>query len=277
MKLRYFALRLSREPLVHFLLAGAVVFALMSGRAADPGERRIVVDEAVVSRLADRWAMTYGRVPTQEEIDGLIRNHVSDQIYYREGLRLGLDRDDEVVIRRMRVKMLAMAGAEAETAVPRDAELQRLIDANPRRYSSEPVLDFEQLYLGADSDATRAVARIMIARLRAGTPAGVALRPAPIARHFHDIAPSEIAEQFGDSFAGTIGKLRPDVWHGPIASGFGVHLVKVVKKRESAPRRLADIRQRVENDWRSAAIKRAEEVEYLEMAKRYDVVIEPRQ
>lgn len=268
--------RFAREPLVHFLLAGAAVFALMSGRPADPGERRIVVDEAMVTRLVDRWTTTYRRPPTPAEIDGLIREHVSDQVYYREALRLGLDRDDEVVIRRMRVKMLALATSEAETRTPGDAELQRLIDAHPERYSPEPRLDFEQLYLGADGDAARKMAPLLIARLKAGKPLGVALPPAPIDRRFADVAPSEVAERFGGAFADSIGDLSPGAWHGPIGSGVGLHLVKLDRKQAAKVPRLADIRQRVENDWRAAAIERAEEASYREMAARYDVVIEPR-
>lgn len=276
MTIRDVAFRLSREPLIHFFLAGAVVFALVSGRTADPVERRIVVNEVVVTRLVDRWVQTYRRSPTQAEIDGLIRDYVSDQIYYREGVRLGLDRDDEVVIRRMRVKMLAMASSVAETTTPADAELQRMIDTNPQRYASEPELDFYQLYLGADSVAVRETARILIARLSAGKPADMQLPPAPVGRYFGKMTPSQIAELFGDSFADTLRDLPPGEWRGPIVSGLGLHLVKIDGKRKSAPPRLADIRQRVENDWRSAAVDRAEEDRYREMAARYDIVIEPR-
>lgn len=274
MKIRLLTARLAREPLVHFLIAGAAVFALMSGRPPEPGERRIVVDEAVISRLVNRWTATYRRAPTEAEIDGLIRDHVSDQIYYREGVRLGLDRDDEVVIRRMRTKLLASASSDVETRTAGDAELQKLIDANPQRYAAEPRIDFEHLYLGADTSAGRDSARAMLARLRLGKTVGIVLPPAPIDRRFVDAAPSEIAEQFGGQFADAIGELPPGGWHGPLASGLGLHLVRVERKRTSAPRRLTDIRQRVENDWRAAAIARAEEEDYREMAARYDVVIE---
>ena len=172
--------------------------------------------------------------------------------------------------------MLALAVSDAETTTPGDAQLQRLIDTYPQRYSAEPALDFEQLYLGANSAGTRAMARTLIAQLRAGKPAGTPLPPAPIDRHFTIIAPGEIAELFGGSFADSIRDLRTGEWQGPVASGLGLHLVKVDSMREPKPPRLAEIRQRVENDWRSAAIERAEDASYREMAARYDVVIEPR-
>ena len=110
--------RLLKEPLVHFLIAGAAVFWLLSGRAPDLGERRIVVNEAVVSGLVQRWTDTFRRPPSQDEIDGLIRDYVQDQVYYREALSLGLDQEDEVVVRRMRRKMESLAVAEAEAQNP---------------------------------------------------------------------------------------------------------------------------------------------------------------
>ncbi|MBS0474555.1 MAG: peptidyl-prolyl cis-trans isomerase, partial [Proteobacteria bacterium] len=124
-----------REPLVHFLLAGAVVYALLAGRAPDLGERRIVVNEAVVAQLLTRWSENYRRPPTPTELDGMISDYVRDQAYYREALRLGLDKDDEVVMRRMRNKMIALATSEAEAATPSDAQLQTMLDKDPARYS----------------------------------------------------------------------------------------------------------------------------------------------
>jgi hypothetical protein len=149
------AAHLLREPIVHFILAGAVVFALMSGRAPDVGERRIVVNEAVVARLGQRWTENFRRQPSPQELDGLINEYVRDQVYYREALRLGLDKDDEVVMRRMRNKMIAIATSDAEAASPSDADLQKLIDADPARYAAEVTYSFDQLYLGADNPADR--------------------------------------------------------------------------------------------------------------------------
>ena len=90
MTLKDTARRWLKEPLVHFLIAGAAVFWVMSGRPPDLGERRIVVDEAVVTGLMQRFHDSFRRLPTTDEMDGLIRDYVADQVYYREALRLGL-------------------------------------------------------------------------------------------------------------------------------------------------------------------------------------------
>ena len=51
------------------------------------------------------------RPPT--ELDHLIESYVHDEILYREGVALGLDRDDIVVKRRVRQKIEVMAEEEA--------------------------------------------------------------------------------------------------------------------------------------------------------------------
>lgn len=265
---------LLREPLVHFLLAGALVYALLSGRAPDIGERRIVVNAGVVEQLIGRFKQTYRRDPGPTELDGLITDYVRDQAYYREALRLGLDQDDDVVMRRMRNKMVALATSEAEAATPTDAQLQALLDAHPDRYSPEVRLSFSQVYLGADTDATRALAAPTLERLRGGADPATAGQTIPIPRDFANAAASEVAGVFGDAFVAGLRQQEPGAWGGPVDSGLGLHLVRVTGRSAAAKPRLADVRQALENDWRAEALRKAEAENYRRVLAGYDVVIE---
>lgn len=264
--------RLLREPLFHFFAAGLLVFLLLSGRAPDLGERRVVVNAQVAGTLVGRFRDSYGRLPTKDETDGLIRDWVQDQIYYREALRLGLDQSDEVVVRRMRRKMEAMAVAEAETRTPGDAALQALIDRNPARYAQDPLTSFTQVYLGADTPQNRVQAESGLAQLRAGKP--FSGTPAPIAGAFTDASGADIAGTFGDEFTVALGSVAPGRWTGPVASGLGLHLVRVDARKAPHPPMLAEVRQRVENDWRASASRTARDQAYARIAEDYDVSIE---
>lgn len=265
--------RFFREPLVHFLIAGAAVFWLLSGRPPDLGERRIVVDQAVVGALAQRYFDSFHRMPSQDEIDGLIRDYVADQVYYREALRLGLDKEDEVVVRRMRRKLESMAVADAESAEPSDADLQALLDKDPAKYSDDPRTSFDQVYLGADTPQSRAMADAYLAQLRSGKQ--VSAVPAPLPGHLDKASASDISGQFGDEFTLALRNLAPGQWQGPIASGLGLHLVRVTDRMAPSKPTLATVRQRVENDWRAAATEKAQADAYARMLKGYDVVIVP--
>ncbi|MGH6786964.1 MAG: peptidyl-prolyl cis-trans isomerase [Novosphingobium sp.] len=273
MSLKARAAALLREPLVHFLIAGALVFTALSGRPADPGERRIVVDEAVVTRLVERWTQSFRRPPSQGEIDGLIRDYVRDQVYYREALRLGLDRDDEVVVKRMRNKMVALAAAEAEAREPSEAELQALLDRDPGRYAAEARYDFEQVYLGPDNANGRGAADAAVAALNAGGSSASLGVPSPLPARFTATALGEVAERFGDDFAAGLAGLQVGRWAG-LSSGLGLHAVRVTARSVPASHTLAAVRQRLTNDWRAAAVCKAQDEAYRGLLEGYDVVIE---
>ena len=267
------AAALLREPLVHFLVLGALVFVAMAGRAPDLGERRIIVDEPVVAGLVNHHVRAFRRPPTAEELDGLIRDHVRGEVYYREALRLGLDTDDEVVKKRLRNKMLAIAGAEAEAAQASDAELQALLDADPARYAAPPRYRLEQIYLGPDAPALRAAAAAEIGRIPKGARPGIMTQPLPLPGRFDDASQTDLAEQLGDDFATALARLPVGTWMGPLVSGFGLHLVRIDQRVQPPPPRLADVRQRLENDWRSSAIRKAQDAHLQQLLDSYDVEI----
>jgi len=261
-----------REPLLHFLLIGAVVYAVLAMRPPDPGERRIVVDEAVVGRLTDRWTQSFRRVPSEAELDGLIADYVKDEVYYREALRLGLDRDDEAIRRLMRNKMVATAAAAAEASRPSDAELQALLDKNPQRYAGESRFDLEQIYLGNDTAPIRRAGEESARRMNSGADgAGIGIA-SPLPRAFRSASSADLDAQLGEGFAARLGQAPLGRWTVQ-TSGLGLHLVRISIRLAPAAPKLSDVRQRLENDWRSAAIASAQDAHYRDLAKGYDIVI----
>ena len=258
--------RVLREPLVHFLVAGALVFALFGGESA-PDERRIVIDAARVERLAGGFAQSFRRAPDAAELDTLIRDDVREEIYYREALRLGLDRDDAVVRRRMRNKMEAFAVSAAELAAPGDATLQRWLDRHPARFASEPRYSFDQRALTSDADPAAA-----LAQLRNG--GGYTGAPIPLPTSFERAGAGEVADLFDDAFVTRLARAPLGEWSGPVVSGLGRHLVRVRAREPASPPTLAAIRQRVENDWRAALARDRTERAYRALLDGYRIEIE---
>ena len=182
-----------------------------------------------------------------------------------------IDPGDEVVVRRMRRKLESLAVADAETKEPADTQLQALIDRDPARYSDDPHTSFTQIYLGADTPESRAAANAQLADLRAGRTVSAA--PAPLPARLEDARAREISGLFGDEFTLALRALPLGHWSGPIASGVGLHLVRVEARAAPIKPSLTSIRQRVTNDWRAAAIARARAADYVRMLRGYDVVI----
>ena len=149
-----------REPLVHFLALGAVLFGigLLRGDTVEPTANRIAITSGVVERLLEGFRLTWRRPPTEAEFRGLVVEHLTEEVLYREALAMGLDRDDQIIRRRLRQKLEFLTADVMESFEPTDDELQAYLDADRDRYRQEAVLGFTQVYLRAEPDAERPAA-----------------------------------------------------------------------------------------------------------------------
>jgi peptidyl-prolyl cis-trans isomerase C len=271
---------LRREPLVHFLLGGLAIFLFFAwrGTEADPASRTVVIDRAQVESLAAQFAQTFRRAPTPDEIDGLIRDHIKEEVYYREAKRLGLDTDDPVIRQRLRQKMEYFARSSVENAQPGDADLEKLIAANPAKYGGSARISFDQVYLGQlDADAAPHRAGEVLARLEKGADWRELGEPLSVPRSMERATPGEIERDFGDSFASELAALsgKPtSAWNGPMISGYGAHLVRLRAVAASAAPRLSEVRQQAENDWRAATVEAREAAAYQTLLDSYTIRIE---
>ncbi len=146
--------RLLREPLVHFLLIGAVLFGLysltQSGRpgTAPSKEIRLSLDE--IAQLTVLHQSQWRRPPTPQELERMVENKVQQEILYREALAMGLDKDDEIVKRRMAQKMQFLAEDVSAAREPTTAELRSWFEKNSAKFAQPPRLSFRHLYFSPD-------------------------------------------------------------------------------------------------------------------------------
>ena len=269
--------RLLREPLLHFVLLGTAFFAAaawLPGGGA--GRQRIVVTSGQIEHLSENFRRAWLREPTREELDGLIRDYLREEVAYREALALGLDRDDTVIRRRLRQKMefISEDGAEAE---PTDEELAGYLEKNADRFRVEERVSFSHVYFnperrGAalDEDVARA-----LEQLRGGdgnwrdAGDGTLLQ-----KEVRKMAPSVIARSFGAEFATELARLSIGEWRGPIRSAYGVHVVIVRERIPSVVPPLEEVRDAVRRDWANDRRVAASQKLYARLLKRYDVTVE---
>ena len=259
---------IAREPLVHFLLGGALIFAwfLWQGEEADPASRVIEVTPEVQAQVALTFERTMQRPPTDAELDRLIERYVREEVLYREALRLGLDADDPVVRRRLAKKMDFLATSSAEAVIPSDAELEEWYAGNAARYSSDARISFDQVYFAAqprDVDASRLSGNWRELSEPSSLPASLELRPV-----------ADIAAQFGAQFAEILQSSETDsAWTGPIQSGVGWHYVRVSAVEAGSVPPLADNREQVSQDWRTATAETRKDEAYRLLREAYTVEI----
>jgi PPIC-type PPIASE domain len=272
---------LLREPLVHFLAIGALLFVIggVTGKtgSTEP-ERRIIVGEGEVLRLIEGFTRTWQRPPTRQELDGLIDDFIQEEIMYREALAMGLDRDDAIIRRRLRQKMEFLSEDVAEVELPSDEELQVYLDENPDKFRLAPRYSFTHAYFSVDrrgdaaqSDAARAVAAM---NRRAGSEAAENEGdPFPLPARFDDMSARDVAGLFGREFAAALDTLDTGKWYGPIASGYGWHDVYVADHVGARVPELAEVRDQVERELTFERRERSNEEMYSKFREQYVVSV----
>ena len=268
-----------KEPLLHFLVLGGLLFLAFSLVSDDtaPSDDEIVVTGGKIAQLEKLFTRTWQRQPTRAELEGLVNNWVREEAAYREAMSLGLERNDTVVRRRMRQKMELLAEGLVGMASPSEEDLRTYLKENPDRFRTSPRISFRQIFLGqANGDLSSQEARDLLASLHAGTvtDASVLGNNTFLEYRYSGWSDREIAKLLGARFASTLIKLPLGEWRGPVESGYGAHLVIVDTVEEGHVPRLEEIRERVLVEWKNERREAALEAFYKKLLGRYRVVIQ---
>ena len=266
---------------MHFLALGALVFFLFH-LTTDRGETqdgKIVVTRGKVEQLVTGFSRTWQRLPTQEELDGLVEDSIREEVFYREALAMGLDKDDTIVRRRMRQKLEFLTEDTAAAAPPTDADLQGWLDKYPDKFRVEPTLAFSQVYFNAShaGDNASAAASKVLSQLDSARESVAAAELGDTTMLPHQFPLSrvdEIASVFGDEFAQRIMQMERGRWVGPIQSSYGWHLVFVSERTDGRPKPLSEVREAAQREWLAARHKEIIDATYSKLREKYVVVVE---
>jgi hypothetical protein len=257
--------KLLREPLVHFLALGALLFALASvtGRGgAAPADDRIEVTAEDVRWLRTTFARTWMRPPTAAEMQGLLERHIRDEVLYREALQLGLADDDAIIRQRLVQKMQFLYEDVAVPDDPPEADLRAYFEEHADAYRLPPRRSFAHVYFSPDRRgyaAARDEARRVQAALQASLPDEAAAEQAADAGDrfmldyaYADQTPEAVARTFGRAFADTLFALEGDGWLGPVRSGYGLHLVRITAREDGRLPAFEEVEAAVRRDYAAA-------------------------
>jgi hypothetical protein len=263
--------RLIREPLFHFLVLGALLFAIygvLTRHAIAPN--RIVVDQTQVDALVNQHKRMWQRRPTAQELQALVDHWVEEEILYREGLASGLDKGDPVVRNRVVQKMRLMS-EDLATYVPTDAELQDWMKKHVETYRISPSYSLHQVYFDPQrhGQALNKTVQNALAVLNKGREVAgdSTLLPSKLDGARYD----EVRGTFGQDFANAIGSLPERQWRGPVRSGYGLHLVRIESRVAGRAATLTEVRQAVVRDFMKERTDKIVEA-YFEGARQHYIV-----
>ena len=267
--------RLLREPLLHFLLLGGLMFAIFGRGNSDAGaaDRQIVVSAADIDRLAAAFTRTWHRPPDPTELQAQIHDYIREEVLYRAALQLGLDKDDSIIRRRLRQKMEFLF--EDTVPSPQEAELRTYLQSHMDKFRLAPLISFRQVFVSTRrGDAAEPDARGILARLAADTPGAADTADALLLGETFSRTPLDrTAALFGEDFARGLAHAVPGQWEGPLRSSYGLHLVLVTAVEPAATPSFEQVRAAVEREWFAERRSAAQTAQYEAVLAGYKVTV----
>ena len=275
--------RLLREPLFHFLLIGAaiyVAYGVLDPAVEDDNAATITVSQEEIESITEQWTRLWNRPPTEAELAGALRKHVRTRILYSEALAMGLDRDDQVIERRLAQKVELLARSLVVPEPPTDEILAAWYAANPDQFRAPDSYTLAQVFFDPDrrgastvEDAIAALATLQALDevpedLSAYGDSGI------VGSYYAGLDETQLSRTFGRGFVDQVVSLEPGRWHGPVLSGYGTHLVYVYQMVKPEQPALADIRDQVQEAWMLEQVEERSAAFIDELIERYDVVVE---
>ena len=274
---------LFKKPAVHIVILGLIVAAailIAKGPPTADASRRVVVTGADLLQQRAAFMRTWQREPTAGELRGALEQHIRQEVLYREALARGYDRDDLVVRRAMQQKMEFLAASQALQEPPTEEEIEAFFALRRERYRLSAVLSFAQVYISPDKRGAGAEQHAidLLMRLRSEEPEpedlpswgdAIMLETSYAGRSEQDVSAA-----FGGVFAEAVVRLPVGSWEGPVSSGYGLHLVKVVRREDSRIPDWREVGGRVVSDMEFEAKASARDQLYQEIAQTYEVVLD---
>lgn len=234
--------RLLREPLLHFMLLGALIFVVYQWRQGGGQGDTLVVPQATVDMLVSKYRKTWLREPTRDEVQQAVEQHVANQLFAEQAFEMGMHLDDPVVARRMRMKMELLN--DLTVTPPTESEVSAYFEKNKGKYSRGVTYTFQHRYFGSDIEADKLKA--IAAKLAESGDVNSA--PSLFSDRYADTSDIQVARAFGSAFVEQLAPLTLNTWHGPLSSPLGWHFVNVTERVEAEPPSLEAVYQQVERD-----------------------------
>ena len=283
-------IRILREPLLHFLVLGALLFGLyfwVGSPMISTSAQHIEVSAPVINSLQATWQSQWGRKPTEQQLEKLVDKYIHDEVLYQEALALGLDDKDIIVRRRLIQKMQFLVENVAGMREPSDEELQSYLDQNADHYTIPGRFSFQQVYFSqelhgdkpvghsrrhrTDADAENLLTQLQTDPNSVQPKGDRSMLP----KTYTLVSARTLNNTFGGTLAQEIAGVTEKGWQGPFHSAYGSHLLNVTEIEPGHPATLAEVRKKARLDYLRQQKQKLDEQFYEKLRDRYTVSIDP--
>ncbi|HUQ10346.1 MAG TPA: peptidylprolyl isomerase [Steroidobacteraceae bacterium] len=255
----------AREPLLHFILLGGVLFAadhMLASRKDDP--RVITIDPEVDAQAVKVFKDARGHAPNEQELYALRRVWLDNEVLYREGMAMGLDKGDNAIRERVIFKALSVVDANVKKPEIDEAGLRKWFEAHRSRYDEPARFDFEEAVISGKH--TDDVARSFADALNAGNPGEIEAG----LRMFTHRPHANIVEAYGAEFASALEASPPGEWRA-LPGKDGMRVMRLKSTSPPKPAQFEELGGIVYQDWTDSVMSEQRSEAVRALAKKYTV------
>lgn len=272
---------LVREPFLHFVLLGGLIFGLMHYIDERARITRITITQSQINKLTSDFRLQHGALPTPPQLQALVDNFVKEQIFFRQALKLGLEVDDEIIRRRLVQKYEFLQQDLAIPAEPGSSQLHEYYRLHMDRYVRPATVTFAHAYFSPDArgdDGAREAAQALASELNRH---GIDVRIAghgdrfPGKTDFAAVSRDAVDRVFGSKgLAEEVFNVEVNRWSAPLRSGLGWHTVYITARQPARTMPYEAIQESVRLDYLAAERERRNTMAFERLRKNFRIVRE---
>ena len=257
---------MSRDPIALFILLGGCIYLAYGMLASDDAGQKIHLSDTQVDEIITDRELVLGRALSKEERAGALSHFIDREILVREAIARGLYHKDSKVYKRLADQMYFLI--DEEPPEPTAVQLKAQFDLDPDAYLTPRATTFEHVYFKSD----KGLAEQALEEIRAGKDADELGDTFWLGGRMERYSTQQLLVLMGFEFDRALRKLPVGEWQGPIRSGRGWHVVKIVQRHEPTLLQEAELKRRLIEDWKSAWRETKREERLADLRSSYTVV-----
>jgi peptidyl-prolyl cis-trans isomerase C len=269
--------RLFQEPFIQFLILGVLLFLFVSfiQQQTDRQSREITVSNEQVGLMMMNYKAQTGMLPTKQQLDAMIDDYIKEEISYREAKKMGLDKDDEIIKRRLAQKFDFLQTDLTEIPAPSEETLEQFYNKNPSLFRTDATVSFSHIYFSTDNSTDGIAKQRALVALQQLKQSNIQRAPEkgdpfPLQYDYTDQTITDLQQNFGDKqILQELFKAPLHTWVGPYQSGYGWHLVYVTKIDSAAEIPFASIKEEVKTQYIEAEKAKQHKKFYEQLSGKY--------
>ncbi|WP_224489238.1 peptidyl-prolyl cis-trans isomerase [Robertkochia flava] len=256
------------------LLLGITLLLIYGPRQPELQDRKVVIGDAELAHMIAGWQRTWKRMPTRDELQGIMGSYIQDEVVYREALNQEMDRNNATVKRALISQMDMLAEGQGSERDITEEDIKAYYDLRKEQFIAPALLKFHQVYLKDEKDSTR-LTELSSAwnRENLSPQEGMEMAsPSLLPPRMNLQTTDAIDREFGNGFAASLMELPVGQWSGPVRSGFGLHLIYLDSLVPAEPLPLDKVKNEIANMLQYEEKQAAKEQFYTELLQQYEVI-----